>query len=809
QRRCLSELYYRSANPKPPTIKPQKPITETGPVKNKEVINAAVSSIPKLRAERIADRPLGHGVDAPKVATPEEQAKEYIKGIHKNKWSGDVVCARFHSMPKKSYRHLRTIDINQTLALIRGPGKDIQISRKPKLTSDTLLQMTRVYDISVKAGIVPDQYTYQELITINTDLMNFDRAHALLKEMIECGIKPTIRPYRKLLKGYSMVASEIESARMLWQSIKTKISSNAIAADDESTDQLAKLDLLTYTCIIAAECNAGNFARVLDLLEEMDGAGISADIVLRNMVLGGIIKHKGLDSGIREVKLMVESGFIPNSYTYYLLIQSAINEGRIDDMKTLLVESVKRGIAPSVKLIRKLPLTPHEILDIITHNGVGIDMVRVYNPLIGLTMRKNSFNEALRLIGHMRAHKIEPNTITYSHLLDALSKGNRLNEAKAIYREAFGEKRKLLPDVHIIGIMIDACARAGDIQGLFWYKKEMERCGLAPTEVIYNIILSALSRWQTGNLDAIISTLDELMHANPPIQPSTRTLNAVYAAFAAKAAKSGQLKPNELQSLRMWYNKSHSIAIYVPRDMYTYTLVIETFVSAGYLEDALFVYSDMVNHAENDASVLRNFVRSPKCMAKMILECTKSQQYTKILELWRDWKKLGIPEHEESLRMVLFACDQLGRSTTARNIVFGLLTPPPLREDARDSLEEESGEKDEEKDSLAHGYQPGIVSGSVLALFIGIAIKHGMVDQITPVLNLWRPKSTQASRPTLSLANFSGSQNTRQDTSQRLSSDDVAQILALLQKEKHDNASKAITEFLMFVEDNFPEAVPV
>ncbi|KAJ1794413.1 hypothetical protein LPJ59_004535, partial [Coemansia sp. RSA 2399] len=753
--------------------------------------------------------PLGHNVDAPKVATPKEQAMEFIEGIHNNNWSGDMVCARFHSMPKKAYKHLRIIDINQTLALIRKIERTIRSSRKPMPTSDTLLQMTRVYEVSIKAGIVPDQYTYQELIAINTDLMNFDRAHALLEEMIERGIKPTIRPYRTLLKGYSMVASEIESARTLWQSIKTKVSSNAIAADDESTDQLAKLDLSTYTCIVAAECNVGNFARVLDILEEMDGAGVLTDIVLRNTVLGGIVKHKGHDSGIREVKLMVDSGFIPNSYTYYLLIQSAISEDRIDDMKILLAESVKRGIAPSVKLIRKLPLTPHEILDIVTQNGVGIDMVRVYNPLIGLTMRKNSFNEALRLIGHMRAHKIEPNTVTYSHLLDALSKGKRLNEAKAIYREAFGANRKLLPDAHILGIMIDACARAGDIHGLFWHKKDMGRCGLAPTEVIYNIILSALARWQHDNLDAIISTLDEIMEANPPIQPSTRTLNAVYAAFAAKAAKSGRLEPNELQCLRMWYNKSHSIAVYVPRDMYTYTLVIEAFASARCLEDALFVYSDMVNHAENDASVLRNFVRSPKCMAKVIFACAKNQQYTKVLELWRDWRKLGIPEHEESLRMVLFACDQLGRSTAARNIVFGLLTPPPLREDARDSLKAESAEKDEDKDSLAHGYQPDIVSGSVLALFIGIAIKHGMVDQIMPVLNLWRPKSAQASRPTLSLANFRGSQKTRQDTNQRLSSDDVAQILALLQKKKNDGASKATTEFLMFVEDNFPEAVPV
>ncbi|KAJ1772519.1 hypothetical protein IW140_001704 [Coemansia sp. RSA 1813] len=784
-----------------------------------------MSLLPKPRTEKAADRPLGHNVEATMAISPKEEAIEYIEGIHNKNWNGDMAYARFYSMSKKSYKHLRTIDINRTLALIRRVGKNTHLSRKPTPTSNTLLQMTNVYEASIRAGIVPDQYTYQELIAINTDLMNFDRAHTLLEEMVQRGVKLTIRPYRTLLKGYSMVASEIDNARRLWQSIKAKISSNTIATA-KSTDQTIKLDLLTYTCIVAAECNEGDFARVMDILEEMDGAGIAADIVLRNTVLGGIIKHRGLDSGIKEVKLMVDSGFIPDSYTYYLLIQSAVSEGRIDDMKRLLAESAKRGITPSVKLIRKLQLSPQEILDTVTRNGVGIDMVRVYNPLIGLTMRENSFNEALGLIGHMRAHKIEPNTVTYSYLLDALSKSKRLNEAKAIYKEAFGPNSKLVPDAHILGIMIDACARAGDIHGLFWHKKEMEHCGLAPTEVIYNIILSALSRWQQGNLEAIILTMDELMEANPPIQPSTRTLNAVYAAFAAKAARAGWLEPNELQCLRMWYKKSHSVDLYIPRDMYTYTLVIEAFASSNYLEDALFVYSDMLNHGENDASVLRNFTRSPKCMSKLILACVKNQQYTKVLELWGDWRQLGIPGHEESLRMVLFACDQLGRSTSARNIVFGLLTPQSPNAgvnevgataksksgrahlditDDSDALKVEPGEDD----SLAHGYQPDIVSGAVLALFIGIAIKHRMVDCIMPALNLWHPKTTLVSRPMLSIADAGGSQTTSQSDKQRLSSDDVAQILALLQKDKSQEASVIISDFLTFVEDNFPEAAPV
>ncbi|KAJ2583663.1 hypothetical protein EV177_010152, partial [Coemansia sp. RSA 1804] len=208
-------------------------------------------------------------------------------------------------------------------------------------------------------------------------------------------------------------------------------------------------------------------------------------------------------------------------------------------------------------------------------------MIRVYNPLIGLAMRENSFNEALGLIARMRAQNIEPNTVTYSYLLDALSKANRLNEAKLIYKEAFGEGRKLVPDTHILGIMIDTCARADDIRGIFWYKMEMERRGLAPTEVIYNIILTALSRRKQMDLGATMLTMNELMETNPPIRPSTRTLNVVYTAFQTKAEQSGKLTHAELDFLRKWYSKTSSdIDLYVPRDMFTYAFIISAFANA-------------------------------------------------------------------------------------------------------------------------------------------------------------------------------------------------------------------------------------
>ncbi|KAJ1993831.1 hypothetical protein GGI25_000975 [Coemansia spiralis] len=709
-------------------------------------------------------------------------------------------------------------------------------SRRALPTSSTLSRMMDVYNKAIQANIAPDQYTYQELIAINTDLLSLGRAQSLLEEMIRNDIKPTLRPYRTLLKGYSTINDEIDNARRLWESIKDKVSKGEIISE-EADEQVAKLDLSTFTCIVAAECNAGAFSRVVELLDEMKDAGIQADIILRNTILGGILRHKGLDAGLKEAKLMEESGFILDNYTYNSLILAAVKEKRINEVKWLLEKAARSGIAPSGRLVQQLPLSPQEILGIIQGSGYDVDMLRVYNTLIKTAIRRNEFNQALGLVGHMRAYKVAPNTVTYTYLLDALNKAGRADEAEALYKDAF-KGDKLIPDMHVFGIMIDACGRAGNVPGMFWYKKEMERFGLLPTEFIYNTLLSGLSRLQQGGLKMIMQTMDELTKANPPIRPTTRTLNAVYASFASKAVKSYNLSTEDLSYLRTWYAKSQSIDYYVPRDKYTYALVIEAFSYAGCLEDAMMVYSDMVNHSTKDPMVVKEFTRSLKHMAKLIQLCIEKQHFKTVLDLLRGWKMLKLPVREETLRVILFAHDQLGQPFTARDIMYSLLTPPTKsigtglfgslpesdtdRSDPLKAPEAKSSLLDGSQLSLhstkgnsLYGYKPEIVSASVIALYIGIAIKHGLMDDIMPLLKLWHSKEITAEaelvNPILSLDTSLPKRLEfgKEANRNRFSAEIVSQLLRVLKQSNHEDADKVADELLTFVEENFPEAVPV
>ncbi|KAJ2557565.1 hypothetical protein GGH95_005140, partial [Coemansia sp. RSA 1836] len=159
-------------------------------------------------------------------------ADTYISGLHKGKWSSDETWMRFSLLPIESRKLLRDIDINHTLARIRGAEKDASLGWRHTATSKTLTKMLAVLGSAKRAGMVPDQYTYQEMIAINASLLNFDHALEWLDKMLKSGIKPTIRPYRTLLKGYSTLPGEIDNARQLWQDLKTKIEQGLIAPSE-------------------------------------------------------------------------------------------------------------------------------------------------------------------------------------------------------------------------------------------------------------------------------------------------------------------------------------------------------------------------------------------------------------------------------------------------------------------------------------------------------------------------------------------------------------------------------------------------
>ncbi|KAJ2666420.1 hypothetical protein IW148_000906 [Coemansia sp. RSA 1199] len=763
QRRGLSELYKRMTKKQPEDAK------DTNAGKDKEVgkdtPKLSISSIPKpkIRVPRIDPNTVAR-VQAPKELTkdPKLLADEYIADLHTANWSGEETWVRFSRLPRKSHAFLRDIDINCTLANIRGTERALVRRGRSMPTSTTLSRMLEVFEAAQQASIVPDRYTYQELIAINVDLLNFNYAHDWLEKMVVQGIKPTIRPYRTILKGYSTVASELDSARRLWHEIKTKIGAGLIAG--EKSDELAKtVDLLTYTSYVAAESKAGNFAVVVSVLEEMDQAGIKPDITLRNTILDGLVRHKGLDAGLQEAELMEQSGYELNGYSYTTLLNATVKEQRGDEARQLLEAAAAKNIVPPAYLVQKLTLDPFDVLSIMAKLEDS-HKVRLYNVLIESAMRDNDFSLVLQLIDHLKQHNVSANVVTYTLLFDALNKAGRLDQAKSMFTKVFSSG-ELTPDAHIYSIMIDACGRHGDVKTMFWFKNEMQRQGLAVSEPVYNSILSALSQWRQGNLQAVMATASEMERVKPSVKPTCRTFSAIFAAFAAQAQRR-RLGAGELEFLQTWYTLATD-KYYIAKDSYYYFMAVNAFVCAQSLPDAMTAFSDMVR-SHKVSPVSSKFMKNPVRMLDLIKLAIEHQEFGAALEIWNNWQRLRLPPIAKAVELALFACDQMGQPIMAGNIIRGLLT------------------KDEDV------YCPRFVDESVLAMYIAMMTKHSMLDAIMPVVQMWTTAMTEECESELVLSEST-----------------VAKTVAMLRRSNHPDASAIVNELLTHVDAHFPDATPV
>ncbi|KAJ2614709.1 hypothetical protein H4S08_001588 [Coemansia sp. RSA 1365] len=792
QHRSLSELYNQA--------KKKQTDKDTKDRANSQPLVDTISSIPHSRIrtrEPTADSPISRWSVKKEnniVKDPKEVAGSYTLQLHESSWDGEETWMRFSRLPRKSIPYLRDIDVNVTLARIRGTERASAQGNRAAPTSMTLTRMLNVYETIKQAGIVPDRFTYQELIAVNVSLLKFKHAREWLEKMVSQGIKPTIRPYRTLLKGYSTRTDEIDNARRIWQDIKNGIERGLIVSEN-SDNQTAKLDLSTFTCYIAAESNVGNFSKVLDILDEMTAAGVVPDTTVRNTVLDGVLRLKGLDAGLQEARLMEQSGFKLDGYTYMLLLNTAVGENRSDDIRLLLAEAAARNVVPPARVIQKLPLNPFAVLNIMA-NIHDEYKTRLYNTLIEAAMRRNDFGQVLRIVGHLRSHNVTANVVTYTMLLDALNKAKRLEQAKDMFKKVF-DTGKLKPDAHIFGIMIDACGRHGDIRGMFWFKTEMRKRGLVAGEFIYNSVLAALSRWRRGNLQAVIMVANEMVRSKPPVKPTTRTLNAIFAAFAAQT-QHRRLGEGELQFLRAWYSDT-SDTYFVTKDSYMYLLAINAFVGAGCMEDAMGVFLDMMRHAEWNPSVTKRVSARPQCILDIMRLAIERQEFDTTLRVWKDWLRLRTLPPGKATEMALFACDQMSRPDIAQEIFHGLLTRP----NTGHSSSVDAGKSSEVGDVENMAFCPGIVDESVLVMYIAIMVKHNHLDTIIPAVELWTTAMQAMDQDDIT------SIGSEIRTAHRLSVPTVLKVIELLRGHKDSAATKLIAELLAYIEKHFPDAIPV
>lgn len=189
-------------------------------------------------------------------------------------------------------------------------------------------------------GIAPSQVTYGILLDCCINENQLDRAADVFNTMTEekCPMNTVL--YTTLIKGFSR-AGKIDQAMTVYKQMR---------ADPNVTP-----DLITFSILIKAHCDAGNLEESLKSFEEMINLGLRPDEVVFNNLLAGCAQQANARLGEQLYIDMVASGVKPSNATFSILIRMYQQCKLLEEAVAMLGrEPAKHNVEPEPRLFLQL-----------------------------------------------------------------------------------------------------------------------------------------------------------------------------------------------------------------------------------------------------------------------------------------------------------------------------------------------------------------------------------------------------------------------------------------------------------------------
>mmetsp|Transcript_103517 Transcript_103517/g.259539 ORF Transcript_103517/g.259539 Transcript_103517/m.259539 type:complete len:652 (+) Transcript_103517:117-2072(+) len=191
-------------------------------------------------------------------------------------------------------------------------------------------------------GLEPSQVTYGILLDCCVNESQVDRAQEVFDSMLEerCPMNRVL--YTTMIKGF---------ARMDQLDKAMKVFKHMLQDDSEDVSP----DLITFSILIKANCDAARLKPALRLLEQMMELKLCPDEVIFNNLLGGCVRENNCALAKRLYNSMVEGGIRPSSATFSIFIRlyssCKLLEQAIEMLRT---EPAARGVQPEQRLYLQL-----------------------------------------------------------------------------------------------------------------------------------------------------------------------------------------------------------------------------------------------------------------------------------------------------------------------------------------------------------------------------------------------------------------------------------------------------------------------
>ncbi|KAG0048076.1 hypothetical protein BGZ83_006922 [Gryganskiella cystojenkinii] len=339
----------------------------------------------------------------------------------------------------------------------------------------------KVFRSMISKGVKPDRYTFASILNLFATRGDAGGAEVFWNEMVdEHGVTPNVVAYGAMIHAYCTADDMISAQAIYRQMIQAGIMPNhtifgtllgAYARSGDLTQMLSIYDAMRaeglvansyiYANLLFGLIKDGDMVAARRLFENMEEEGFGNNVLAHTILMKGYLDQGQVKESQEVYRNMVATGLIPNFETYAVMLHGHARRGEKKEGHALLNRIMKSQglVVPRTKdQLGDIEIPPTvlegEEDDLLSraHEGqfssIGTERkplkvgakpnaIYTFTPLLDSYAKEANLLAAKGMFNEIKDRGFEPNTVTYTILMDGYRRANDVDSVLNIWHELF------------------------------------------------------------------------------------------------------------------------------------------------------------------------------------------------------------------------------------------------------------------------------------------------------------------------------------------------------------------------------------
>lgn len=295
-----------------------------------------------------------------------------------------------------------------------------------------------------------------------------------------------------------------------------------------------------------------------------------------------------------------------------------------------------------------------------------------FNGLLSALCKSKNVRKAQEIFDKMK-DRFEPDSKTYSILIDGWGKDPNLPKAREVFREMVDAGCN--PDIVTYGIMVDVLCKAGRVDEAIEIVRGMDASGCMPTSFIYSVLVHTYGV-ENRIEDAVDAFLE--MERNG-IKADVAMYNALIGAFC---------KVNKFKNVYRVLNDMTSKGI-TPNSR-TCNIILNSLIDLGETDEAFSVFRKMIKVCDPDADTYTMMIKMfcERNELEMALKVWKYMKLKQFVPSMHTYSVLinGLCEKGYASKACVLLEEMIEKGIQPSGVTFGRLRQLLIKEGREDVL---------------------------------------------------------------------------------------------------------------------------